>query len=162
MPTNFVENDSIVIELKTQDAVKDSLAIDDIHLKPGFCDRLDDYVYTLDEYEDLELNRITPYNTFMGIIYRHSSNYHQDYPLAPRNDHTTGDGGYFLFMNQKNNLNTTYTDWLVVDYLPSMKSRDPARCVKFAFMVYRNASVKVSVTPVQSNTNGAVYFQSTA
>ena len=145
-----------MIRLTTHAGQKGTFAIDDIRVRPGSCNNLNDYVYTFDSMDDLELLLLQPLDTHMGTIIDTKEGV--TYPYAPRNDHTTGDGSYFLFMNPKDNtLIADFVNWLVIDNLPPMDYYgDESRCVRFAFQVYGNATLGVGYASIESN---SVYYK---
>lgn len=115
------------------------------------CKHVDDFVYTFDSLDDLEITRVTPLNSFMGTI-RYATD--RTYPNAPTKDHTTGTGGYFLFMNRATDFNTIYTDHLIMDNIPSMRYNvelSRSRCFHFAYQIKGNATLNVYMAPVNSN-----------
>ena len=140
-----------------------SFAIDDIKLTPGECKHMEDYIYTFDELENLDVNRIEPLSGGIGVFYR--PKFKSLYPPnAPVHDHTTGSGGYFLFMNNKKDYNTTYQTEVVIDNLPKMpvKRAIKGRCLKFAYQIVGQAKLKVSVDDVNSNNHNYPIFSSIA
>ena len=148
------------MRFKAHGDIKGTFAIDDIKLRPGRCNHQDNYVYTFDMLDGLEVFRMKPLGSIVGIVLDTSlKNIH--YPYAPNKDHTTGDGSYFLFMNQANSeLQTEFVDWLVIDNLPKMNF--DAKCVKFAFQVYENATLRVGVVSLYSNELDYAQFVSTS
>lgn len=146
-----------MLRFKANGETKGTFAIDDIKLRPGKCSHLDDYVYTFDSFDDLEMYRMKPLASKMGVLYSKETKFL--YPNAPTNDHTTGDGSYLLLMNVANDLQTIYVNWLVINNLPQISSE---ACVRFSFQVYGNVTLAVAVIPVESNSIREYSFISSA
>ena len=86
------------------------------------------------------------------------------YPRAPKHDHTTGNGGYFLFMNQMNDQNTAYETDLIINNLPKVDFKTAffkEKCVNFAFQIVGNADLRVFVDEVSSSLHGFPIFETT-
>ena len=133
----------------TNSFLNGSFAIDDLQVRPGACGHVDDYVYTFDSMDNLEVSRIRPLNGYMGSIHYNNE---ITFPNAPPRDHT-GTGNYFLFMNRPTDLNTTYQDWLVLNNLPAMRYEPGlarSLCFRFAYQIYGNATLNIYLTGVDS------------
>ncbi|KAI2806772.1 hypothetical protein BLOT_008730, partial [Blomia tropicalis] len=159
----YYNNTYISLRVVVNSNQRGVLAIDNIDLRPMACSHLFDYVYTFDSLDTLELSRITPLNGYTGVLHYP---YMTSYPSAPKSDHTTGKGSYFLFMNKVNDMNTTYQDELVINNIPKMGFRmydaEKSRCIRFAYQSFGNASLELYVSPIESNDLYASYFHNAA
>src|SRR5699024_1886882 len=135
----------------TNSLLNGSFAIDDIKVVPGACRHVDDYVYTFDSMDNIEITRVAPLNGFMGTIHYPAD---RSYPKAPVRDHTSGTGSYFLFMNRATDFNTSYKDQLIISDLPAMHYTPELtneRCFRFAYQIYGNATLNVFLSQINSN-----------
>lgn len=126
-------------------------ALDDIMVRPGKCQHLHDYVYTFTSgLEDLELEYIQPLVSVIGQIYTPA---YTSQPGAPKTDHTSGTskGSFFLFMNHYTLAPTVYMVTLSMTGIPpdrrSFDVNGGYTCVRFAYQVTGNATLKVFVAP---------------
>lgn len=146
----------IELMLTTHSNLQATFAIDDIRLQPGRCPHMDGYLYTMDQMDNLQISHIEPFANQMGIFYKPSTYYKFRFPNAPTKDHTTGDGGYFLFMQMppnlmKPNLYATH-NWLIVDEVS-----DDTQCIQFAYQKYGNVSLSMGVAPLDGQSK-STYF----
>lgn len=138
-----------------------SFAIDDLKMTPGQCKPMSDYIYTFDGLENMDINRLTP---LKGGIGRLADPEFLRNATAPRQDHTTGSGGYFVFMNAKRDYNTTYRTELVIDNLDPVTifSGFKGRCLKFAYQILGNARLRVYVDDVDASSHHYPIFETAA
>ncbi|OTF83630.1 hypothetical protein BLA29_001619 [Euroglyphus maynei] len=128
-----------------------SFAIDDIRIRPGRCQHLNDYSYSFTNGLDgLELEQIQP----LGEIDAYLINFptidahdeRKQFPSGiPQEDHTTysiKDGYYLGFMNKKTKtIPMDYIDRLSIENVPADVSQ--RSCVRFAHQLSGNVSLKV-------------------
>ena len=95
--------------------------------------------------EDLELEFIQPLTNAIGQIYTAA---YGSAVGAPPVDHTTetSKGTYFLFMNRYTRVPTTYIVTLAMTDIPP-DSFSTYSCVRFAYQVLGNATLKMYVAP---------------
>ncbi len=96
--------------------------------------------------EDLELEFIQPLANVIGQTYKP---FWSSVPGAPPVDHTTetNKGGYFLFINRNIRAPTAYISTLAMVDIPKDTSFSTTSCVRFAYQVVGNATLKVYVAP---------------
>jgi len=125
---------------------------------------MEDYTYTMDSLDNMDLNKIQPIKNGIGRVFTPSSFNSDNYPKAPVHDHTTGSGGYFLFMNQKNDYNTSYKSELVIDNLEKSPLRRAikGRCIKFAYQVVGNVDLEVYIDANDADYHTYATFHSAA
>ena len=112
----------------------------------------------------MDINNIKPIKGGIGNIEQTDAQHLASYPNAPKYDHTTGTGGYFLFMNQKSDYNTSYETDMVIDNLEKMdiKTAIKGKCIKFAYQVVGNAKLQVYIDNIDSNYHFAPIFETSS
>ena len=119
-------------------------------------------LYTFETLEDLEVKHIKPLQGGIGNLV--DSQHLTSYPNAPKYDHTTRTGGYFLFMNQKSDQNTSYETELIINNLPKVdiKTVNKEKCIAFAYQAVGNAKLQVYFENFNSSSHFSPIFETSS